>query len=253
MYSGAAAATTENSIKIVVVGETGVGKTAIIQRFTDGNFTEDFKATVGADFSSHWVDVPVDGPPSLSRASLDSGRFRDSLAALERPPAAGAKTRRVQLQIWDTAGQERYRSLSLSYFKGCEAAMIVFDVCSSESYNRLSYWLDEVLRGTGRSSLDGFPVFIVGNKIDRPVGQHAVSTEEATHVMMQRGLPYMTCSAKTGEYVDSIFRALALQAMDERAVVKEERAPSLKLQLASSAVGKVRPPRPAGSESDCAC
>jgi Ras-related protein Rab-7A len=246
--------TAENSIKIVVVGETGVGKTAIIQRFTDSNFTEDFKATVGADFSSHWVDVPVECAHSLTRASMfegGSGRgFRDSLAALERP-ASGGKTRRVQLQIWDTAGQERYRSLSLSYFKGCEAAMVVFDVCSADSYSKLSHWLDEVLRGTGRQSLDGFPVFIVGNKIDHPVGQHAISTEEATQVMMQRGLPYMTCSAKTGQHVDSIFRALALQALDERAVMKEERATSVK--LSSSAVGKVRPPRPVGKEDDCAC
>lgn len=244
-------APSENSIKIVVVGETGVGKTAIIQRFTDSNFTEDFKATVGADFSSHWVEVPVDGPQTFSRASLGPNGVRDSIAALERPSGDGGKTRRVQLQIWDTAGQERYRSLSLSYFKGCEAAMIVFDVCSSSSYNKLSYWLDEVLRGTGKSSLDNFPVFIVGNKVDLPETMHAVSVEEATQVMLQRGLPYMTCSAKSGLHVESIFRALALQALDERALVKDERAPSVK--LSSSAVGNVRPPKPAGKEDDCAC
>lgn len=192
------------SIKVVVVGETGVGKTALIHRFTDGNFTEDFKATVGADFSSHWVDLTA--PQSPSSSGLED-------------PVTHPPPRRVQLHVWDTAGQERYRSLSTSYFKGCEAAMVVFDVCNAESFRRVPFWFDDILRGIGRTTLEGFPVFVIGNKVDCAASLRQVTDEEAAALTRDRGIPYMCSSARTGLHVVNIFRAVANAALDMRDVI----------------------------------
>lgn len=243
----------QDSVKVVVVGETGVGKTALIHRFTDGNFTEDFKATVGADFSSHWVTIGggFNSPTAAGDpAAVDASALRSSPSA--SPPPTGGH--RVQLHVWDTAGQERYRSLSLSYFKGCEAAIVVYDICSGDSFRRVPYWLEEVLRGIGKSSFEGFPVFVVGNKLDAALANESsrqVSDDQARQFAVSRGLPLMTASAKTGQHVESVFRAVASAALDMRQVVAVERAPSVKLS-SSRAAGYVAP-RPSPEDGACAC
>lgn len=170
-------------IKLVVVGESGVGKTSMIRQFVDHIFVAEFKATIGADFSSR--QLPVDD-------------------------------KMVTLQVWDTAGQERYRSLSTSYFKGCEAALIVFDVTDEGSFERVSSWCDEVRNNLGLSSTDGFPLFVVGNKTDDAAARK-VTAKRAAEVSRARGLSYVECSAKTGDNIEAVFKAAAASALDKRA------------------------------------
>jgi Ras-related protein Rab-7A len=172
-------------VKAVVLGESSVGKTAMIRRFCDGRFTDDFKATVGTDFSTRSVTFP----------HSDSD---------------------VKLQLWDTAGQERYRSLSTTYFRGCEVAIIVFDVTSEESFKRIGFWIEEVARALGQAELNGFPVYVVGNKIDVAPSCRVVAASRAREVCRGKGVMFMECSAKTGEFVEAVFRAAAAAALDRR-------------------------------------
>lgn len=268
------------TVKLVVVGESAVGKTAIIQRFTDDNFTEDFKATVGADFSSKTLMLPkpstaprdswaaaaleehdrsAHGPDSETDTRASSKRrWRQSLAEHQpgdsdfmaassetwssTPPRRQQPTSKtdaqgipVTVQLWDTAGQERFRSLSLSYFKGCDAALIVFDVSSLATFERIPNWMEEVRRGTGRMSLEGFPVFVVANKLDRlgEPGSHWQSIEAAAAACRERfGLTLMSCSAKSGLNVESVFLSVVADALDFREE-EESQASSKQYQQSS--------------------
>lgn len=170
-------------IKVVIVGESSVGKTSMIERFCHQAFSTDHKATVGADFSSKKLVV----------SGVD-----------------------VTLQCWDTAGSERYRSLSTSYFRGCEAAVVVFDVNDEASFGRVSFWIDEVLRSTGLPSTEGFPLFVVGNKIDEGESKRKITSKRAFEVCKGKGLAFIECSAKTGENIEAVFVACAASAIDRR-------------------------------------
>ena len=180
------------AVKVVVVGDVSVGKTSLIRQFTDAQFTEHYKATVGADFSSKMVQLNGSD---------------------------------VQIHVWDTAGQERYRSLALSYFKGAEAAVVVFDVTSESSFQRVGFWLEEVLRGIAKTTLDGFPVTVVGNKID-DLDKRRVTREQASEWCRARGVAYIESSAKTGENVATVFRSSCGNALAQRDVREMQQGPA---------------------------
>jgi small GTP-binding protein len=174
-------------VKIIVVGESAVGKTSMIHQFVDRSFSADFKSTIGSDFSAKAVAVD------------------DAL---------------VNLQIWDTAGQERYRSLSTSYFKGCEAAIIVFDMTDANSYARVHHWFEEVKRSCNLTPSDvngtnRFPVFVVANKADLDNQRH-VPKKEAHQLCTANGWEYAECSAKYGEGIDQVFKSVAVKVVDRR-------------------------------------
>lgn len=275
------------TVKIVVVGESAVGKTAIIQRFTDDNFTEDFKATVGADFSSKTLMLPkpntaprdswaaaaleehdhqTHSSKSIGGSDTDRRRWRQSLSehaqgaplsgdlatitseSWSTPVRAKAPSNKansggipVTVQLWDTAGQERFRSLSLSYFKGCDAALIVFDVSALPTFEKIPNWMEEVRRGTGRVSLEGFPVFLVANKIDRlgDAGCHWQSVDEAAAACRDRfGLSMMSCSAKSGMNVESVFLSVVADALDFR---EEEEALTTRRQQQAMMATRAKP------------
>lgn len=181
-----------STVKIVIVGESSVGKTALLRRFVDHSFApEGLKSTIGADFKAKKVAVP--------------GHDGD-----------------VSMQIWDTAGQERFRSISNTYFRGCEGAMVVYDITSRASFDRIGYWLEELLRGTGRTHLDGFSVFVVGNKTDMAVSHRQVKHEEAKQWCQAQGLSFLEVSAKDGTNVDPAFLAIAASALDYRENMGED-------------------------------
>jgi Ras-related protein Rab-7A len=188
-------------VKVVVVGDSFVGKTSIIHQFVERRFTADFKTTIGSDFASKPVAVD------------------DSI---------------VNLQIWDTAGQERYRSLSTTYFKGCEAAVIVFDVTNEESFAHVTFWAEEVQKScqpvglgdiagggdAGPRSRAALPIFVVGNKSDMEAAR-VVSKKRAFEVCKGKGWVYNECSAKYGDNIDTLFKACAVAVVDRRSVLPQ--------------------------------
>lgn len=106
----------EMSIKVLLIGDSGVGKSSLLLSFTTGTFDADISSTIGIDFKIKKVDV-VD-------------------------PTNGRKTQ-VNLQLWDTAGQERFRTLTSSYYRGAQVVVLVYDVNAPESFYGLKKWLDE--------------------------------------------------------------------------------------------------------------
>eukprot|EP01122_Echinamoeba_exundans_P012334 TRINITY_DN5120_c0_g2_i1.p2 TRINITY_DN5120_c0_g2~~TRINITY_DN5120_c0_g2_i1.p2 ORF type:complete len:219 (-),score=45.86 TRINITY_DN5120_c0_g2_i1:1411-2067(-) len=121
----------EYLVKVVLLGDSAVGKTSIMRRFVDNSYNDDFKPTIGVDFATKQIEV-------------DDAK--------------------VKLQIWDTAGQERYRSIAGTYYRGAAAALIIFDSTNKHSFESITRWVTEIQN----ASTDGREVilYIVANKTD---------------------------------------------------------------------------------------
>lgn len=110
-----------------------VGKTSLMERYVERRFSQQYKATIGADFFPK--DVIIDDKP-------------------------------VNLQIWDTAGQERYQSLGSAFYRGADACVLVYDMTDARSFDALDSWRDEFLISAAPRDPDSFPFVVMGNKVD---------------------------------------------------------------------------------------
>ncbi len=161
--------------KSIVVGDGGVGKTALTLRFSKGFFTEDYKMTIGVDFHVKTITIEAEEGPIRSK-----------------------------LQIWDTGGQERFSSIRPMYYRGSLGALLIFDLTNSGSFEHLPQWIEEV-RANVKTEI---PLLLVGNKSDL-IDQRAVSLEEINIFTSNFNLYYMETSAKTGDGVGDCFYILA--------------------------------------------
>ena len=161
--------------KSIVVGDGGVGKTALTLRFSKGFFTEDYKMTIGVDFHVKTISIDTSEGPI-----------------------------KCKLQLWDTGGQERFSSIRPMYYRGSLGTILVFDLTNSASFEHLPQWIEEV-RANIKAEI---PVLLVGNKSDL-IDQRAVSIEEISNFINDFNLYYMETSAKTGDGVGDCFYILA--------------------------------------------
>ncbi|XP_066152454.1 ras-related protein Rab-18-B-like [Euwallacea fornicatus] len=158
------------TLKILIIGESGVGKSSLLLRFTEDNFDPEQTLTIGVDFKT-------------KRVSVDENT--------------------VKLAIWDTAGQERFRTLTPSYYRDAQGAILVFDVSSYQTFAKLETWLDELETYSTKSNI---VKMIVGNKID--VEKREVSREQAMAFARRHQTLYIEASAKTKHGVQSAFEEL---------------------------------------------
>jgi small GTP-binding protein len=154
-------------LKVVVVGDSGVGKTNLIKRFIQNTFTENSKATVGVEFISK------------------SYKINEQV---------------FKIEIWDTAGQERYKSITAAYYKGAKGALIVYDTTQKVSFENIDKWMREIKE---KSSKD-MKLMIIGNKTDLK-DERAVTTEEALEKAKDLEAPLMETSALDGNNVKEAF------------------------------------------------
>ena len=161
--------------KSIVVGDGGVGKTALTLRFSKGFFTEDYKMTIGVDFHVKTIELDTEEEPI-----------------------------RCKLQLWDTGGQERFSSIRPMYYRGSLGAVLVFDLTNSASFEHLPQWIEEV-RANIKAEI---PLLLVGNKSDL-IDQRTISVDEVNRFTKDFNLYYMETSAKTGDGVGDCFYILA--------------------------------------------
>eukprot|EP01035_Chromulina_nebulosa_P025824 gene25823-33731_t len=152
---------------MVVIGDTGVGKSCLLLQFVDRRFSSVHDLTIGVDFGSRIIDLHGE---------------------------------KVKLQIWDTAGQESFRSIARSYYRDAAGALLVFDVTRRETFGHLSRWLEEA-RQFANSNIC---ITLVGNKSD-VVSKRVVQRAEAQAFADDNGLLYVEASAKSAEGVDDAF------------------------------------------------
>ena len=164
-------------LKIVVVGDSGVGKTNLIRRFIQDDFQSNSKATVGVEFFSK------------------SFKMNDNV---------------FKIEIWDTAGQERYKSITAAYYKGAKGGLVVYDVTSKTSFDNVDNWVSEIKE---KASTD-MKTMMIGNKIDLK-DERAVSTEEALEKAKLLELPLMEASALDSTNVKQAFYDLLKEMYKE--------------------------------------
>lgn len=172
----------ETRVKLVLLGDTGVGKSAIVVRFVQGEFSNESKVTVGAAFLAKALRIPG----------------HDS---------TGVTDRVVKFEIWDTAGQERYASLAPLYYRGAGAAVMVYDITSTASFEKARFWVKELQKHASPN----INMVLVGNKKDLE-GRRAVRREDARAFANENGMA-MECeaSALSGDGVIEIFKAVAMR------------------------------------------
>jgi len=154
--------------KIVLIGDSGVGKSNLLSRFTKNEFNLDSKSTIGVEFATRSIQVD---------------------------------NKTVKAQIWDTAGQERYRAITAAYYRGAVGALIVYDISKHGSYANVARWLKE-LRDHADSNI---VIMLVGNKSDLK-HLRAVPTAEGESFSAENGLSFIETSALDASNVDSAFQ-----------------------------------------------
>ncbi|GIY94307.1 ras-related protein rab7 [Caerostris extrusa] len=166
-------------LKVIILGDSGVGKTSLMNQYVNKKFSNQYKATIGADFLTK--EILVD----------------DKL---------------VTMQIWDTAGQERFQSLGLAFYRGADCAVLVYDVTAPNTFKSLDGWRDEFLIQAGPRDPDNFPFLVIGNKID--LENRAVATKRGqAWCQSKNNIPYYETSAKDAINVDQAFQCVAKSAL----------------------------------------
>ena len=159
----------EHNFKVVLVGETGVGKTSIISQFIDQVFEEDLQTSTGGSFSSKEI-------------FFDNGKS-------------------LKLEIWDTAGQERYRSLTKIFYKNSSCAILVYDITKKQTFDELkNYWIGQIKESAPKDIM----LAIVGNKEDL-LDKEQVDENEARDFAKENNALFFSTSAKNSDAINQLF------------------------------------------------
>jgi small GTP-binding protein len=176
------------AFKIILVGESGVGKIALCKRFCDGTFEPETAPTVGLEFGRRTIDL---------------------------------EDTRIKLQIWDTAGQERFHSVTRSYFRASAAVIFVYDVTKRESFGKLGMWVDTAAQLAPPAAVR----VLIGNKTDLAT-QRTVSNAEAEDFAKQHQLEFFETSARSGDRIDEAFLQTAAAVYAKVRAARVELGPS---------------------------
>ncbi|KAJ8478586.1 hypothetical protein OPV22_022313 [Ensete ventricosum] len=180
--------------KLLLIGDSSVGKSCLLLRFADDSYVDSYISTIGVDFKIRTVEL--DG-----------------------------KT--VKLQIWDTAGQERFRTITSSYYRGAHGIIIVYDITEMESFNNIRQWLSEI----DRYASDSVCKLLVGNKCDL-VENRVVEIEKAKAFADSLGIPFIETSAKDSINVEKAFLTMCAEIKKRMGNQHSvERAPSTSIQM----------------------
>ena len=184
----------EFQIKLVIIGDTGVGKTNFIFQFTEGRFSSLHVTTVGFDYKSKIIKLPK-------------------------------SKRNVKLQIWDTAGQERYMAINKSLFQKVQGIILMYDLTNRDSFEHVTNWLNLI-----KQTVTSKTIILVANKLDLEEEKRIVSVEEGEKIAKDNNILFFEGSGSSGQNVDKIFTAIAETIYTDLMDDNNEREESLVLK-----------------------
>ena len=179
--------------QLLIIGDSSVGKTSLINRYTNGTFKEEYLATVGLDYSSK------------------DEEFNNET---------------VHIKLWDTAGQERFKSLTQNYLRNADGILLVYDVTKTESFENLKDWICSIKQNMETKNIF-LPLIICGNKVDMEESRE-ITKEDAEKFASKNNYKYFETSAKTGEGVDEAIRELVNQILNQNGEVDEQKVEARK-------------------------
>jgi len=199
-----------NSVKLVLLGEAAVGKSSLVLRFVSNDFQENKEPTIGAAFLTQ-------------KCTIDN--------------------RVIKYEIWDTAGQERFASLAPMYYRGAQAALVVYDITKPASFIKARHWVKELHEQANKDIV----IALVGNKLDLvndDADLRKVSIEEGQNLAQEQGLLFFETSAKTSHNVNEVFVAIGNKIPEKSAPQQQEVTNEGRIDLSDASHA------PSG---DCAC
>jgi Ras-related protein Rab-8A len=158
-------------VKLLLIGDSGVGKSSLLIKFAEDRFTNHIMGTIGMDFKVKMLTL-------------------------------GGK--RVKLQIWDTAGQERFHTITQQYYRNASAIILVYDVTNEESFNNIRRWAAQIAAHGAEGRADRM---LLGNKADRP--ERVIDEARGQALAAEYGIPFLETSAKEGKNVNEAFHTIA--------------------------------------------
>ncbi|CAB3989043.1 Ras-related Rab-35 [Paramuricea clavata] len=167
----------DHLFKLLIIGDSGVGKSSLLLRFADNTFTGTYITTIGVDFKIRTIEINGE---------------------------------KIKLQIWDTAGQERFRTITSTYYRGTHGVIVVYDVTCAETFVNVKRWLQEI-----EQNCDDVARILVGNKDDCPE-RKVVVTEDAANFAEQTGITLFETSAKDNLNVESVFVDITKNVLAKR-------------------------------------
>lgn len=173
--------------KLLLIGDSGVGKTCILFRFSDDAFNNTFISTIGIDFKIKTIDL---------------------------------RGKKIKLQIWDTAGQERFHTITTSYYRGAMGIMLVYDITNAKSFENIAKWL----RNIQEHANEDVEKMILGNKCDMD-DKRVISKERGETIARENGIQFLETSAKTNVNIEKAFVDLSETILDNTPGVMEPRQP----------------------------
>jgi len=197
--SNMAAKDYDHLFKLLIIGDSGVGKSSLLVRFADNHFSGNYITTIGVDFKIRTIEIQGE---------------------------------RVKLQIWDTAGQERFRTITSTYYRGTHGVIVVYDVTSGESFANVKRWLHEI-----DQNCDVVNRILVGNKNDDP-DRKVVLTEDARRFADQMGIQLFETSAKDNINVEEMFRSITTLVLKSKKDQKERLDDPSKIDLTKGRHGR---------------
>ncbi|KAK8892295.1 hypothetical protein M9Y10_029520 [Tritrichomonas musculus] len=166
----------ESEVKVVLLGQSAVGKTCIVNHLLTGKFDDSVSPTLGASYASKTLDI---------------------------------NNQKVSLQIWDTAGQERFRVLAPMYYRGAQAAILVYSIIDDASFQEVDYWASSLKENAG----SGVELFLVGNKCDLE-SERVIKEDQGKDKAESIGAQFFETSALTGASISDLFTTLAKKCIE---------------------------------------
>lgn len=213
---GASTATYDYLFKVLLVGDSGCGKSSILRRYVENTFSNTYSQTIGVDFK------------------IRSEMIED---------AAGGVTK-IKLQIWDTTGQERFRTITNSYYKGSHIFLVIYDVSDEQSFQNVQTHLTEIEQNAKEDRL--YCIMIIGNKCDLP---RVVELHRVQHIAHEHNIAYMECSARTGQNVEKMMKSAVITAVKKRREIDHLKS----LNLDDGASSHATTPSVTAIPSSCCC
>jgi len=173
--------------KLLLIGDSGVGKTCILFRFSEDAFNTTFISTIGIDFKIKTIEL---------------------------------RGKKIKLQIWDTAGQERFHTITTSYYRGAMGIMLVYDITNAKSFDNIAKWL----RNIDEHANEDVERMILGNKCDME-DRRVVSKERGEEIAREHNIKFLETSAKTNVNIEDAFLQLAEAILDKSHVQETKPAP----------------------------
>ena len=155
-------------IKLLTLGDTNVGKTSLVLRFSDNKYNDNQLSTIGVDFKTKYM------------------KLEDTS---------------VKVLIWDTAGQERFKNIAKQYYRGANGILLIYDVSKRKSLEKIEFWLEEI---KSYNKIEELCIYLVGNKIDLN-DKREITTEEGQKYAEDHNINYYEVSAKTGININDLF------------------------------------------------